>query len=380
MESAVPGSQQEVVLEALKSLLNTLTDNWGVPGRFRKNAGQTLWKRKTSAMGGQEEFQVLAEQVYRLVEQILTLHIRPIYTLEALEKINEKLAPLHTGALHEGCLWLAVEMRRKALEYLELPAADRNYSNLIESLDERRATISRGFMDIPDLTLDSLEYRLVTVTRGAAIKREERFHTLAVAGALLEKARRYARLHPSEKEVPADFSGTTPESRVISALEEPARHAELNEAKQRFSSLENTAKSERYNALRDKMQKNIEKVVAHAAEGFETFCETVESIAFPYPGALEWVRAFLRPLYDNARQSTTFDKCNTELHVQQRYEQLQEERGVNPLMVELSRAFALSTLESVQESSIKDFVYEVDFVNEFGWPADLDDLKKNMSR
>ena len=380
MESAVPSSQQEVVLEALKSLLNTLINHWGVPGRFRINAGQILWKRKTSAMGGQEEFQILAEQVYRLVEQILTLHIRPIYTLEALEEINEKLAPLHTGALHEGCLWLAVEMRRKALEYLELPAGGRTYTNLIESLDGRRATISRGFMDIPDLTLDSLEYRLVTITRGAAIKSEERFHNLAVTGALLEKARRYARLHPSEKEVPSDFSGTTPESRVISALEEPARYAELNEAKQRFASIDNAAKSERYNALRDQMQKNIKKVVAHAAEGFETFCETVESIAFPYPGALEWVRAFLRPLYDNARQSTTFDKCNTETHVQHRYEQLQEERGVNPLMVELSRAFALSTLESVQESLIKEFVYEVDFVNEFGWPADLNDLKKNMSR
>ena len=63
-----------------------------------------------------------------------------------------------------------------------------------------------------------------------------------------------------------------------------------------------------------------------------------------------------------------------------RYAKIREEKGANPIMLELARAFALATLRVVQQESIQNFLVEVDLPKEFKWPASLADLKQHLAR
>jgi hypothetical protein len=221
---------------------------------------------------------------------------------------------------------------------------------------------------------------VASVAATVAGKQDTLFHHAALAGRLLEKARQVARMHPSKAQVPADFADNSPEIRIVSALEDVTRKAELNEARARFTSLNEYQKGARYEALRKLMLKQIDQIAPYAPEGFDKFCQAVEAIAYPYPVPLEWVRVFLKPLFSNAQASSAFDKCRTEQSVQHRYAKIKEEKGANPIMLELARAFALANLRTAQQESIQVFLNEVDLVKEFKWPASLSDLKQQFAR
>ena len=79
------------------------------------------------------------------------------------------------------------------------------------------------------------------------------------------------------------------------------------------------------------------------------------------------------------QSSSTFDQCRSEKSVEIRYKKVLEERGANPLMLHLARAFAVVALKVAQAESIQHFIEEVDLVEEFQWPASLEDLRKRAS-
>ncbi|MCH8842149.1 MAG: hypothetical protein IID61_04140 [SAR324 cluster bacterium] len=385
MEKMGSGQTRKAVLQGVKSLLSILMENWGDPEGFKAAAVEPL----SRALGGTgastgtdpKNLEGLAEQVYLVTSQIRNLQIRHIDNHPDLLKAQKALEPAFAAnPARQGSLWLAVRMRQEALSLLDTPEGKTTYGRIVNGLDEQRALVNKRFKETDQLTLDALETGVALIGASILGKGRNKFLIVTVAAEIVEKARKQARLHPSQTDVPADFSDNSPETRIVSALEEPARQAELTEARQRFSGLNDHQKGARYEALRKVMLKNISRIAPYAPHGFETFCLAVESIAFPYPAPLEWVRNFLKPLHANARQSTTFDKCRTEKSVNYRYQKIQEERGVNPVMLELARSFAMATLKTAQEETVKNFIVEVNLVGEFKWPADMDELKEHLQQ
>lgn len=381
MEPLLAGKSRQLIMSAVKALHPVLLKNWGQPSRFREAAAAVLTQALAGEKSNPGEVSALADQIYQLVTQIRSLHIRHLQTTNALQQTLKSLEPTFAQApIRQACLVLAAQMHQTALTYFATPEGERAYQALVSSLESQRQAIQHKLSENENLLLDQVEGTLASVASVTGGKQDTPFHHAALAGRLVEKARQLARMHPSKSNAPADFGNNSPEIRVVSALETGTRNAELNEARIRFTGLNEYQKGARYEALRKLMLKHINMIAPHAPEGFDKFCQAVESIAYPYPAPLEWVRVFLKPLFTNAQQSTAFDKCRTEQSVQHRYQKILEEKGANPLMLELARAFALANLRVSQQESIQSFLNDVDLVKEFKWPATLADLKQQMTR
>lgn len=379
MERLTAGKSRQTVLQAVNSLLPVLLEHWGRPEEFKAAAAEALMKEMDGSPATAPDAGALAEQILTAVMQIRDLRTRHVSDQQTLLQIQKKLEPKFAHfPVRQGCLSLAVRMRQEALSRLDTPEGKTALAKLIAGLDADRNGLALKFKDNDQPSLDRLEAALALMAGEILGKDRDPFLLQTVAGEIVEMARKQARLHPGDASIPADFSDNSPETRIVSTLEDPTRNAELNEARQRFSLLDDYQKAARYEALRKVMAKHIARIAPHGPDGFEVFCRAVESIAFPYPAPLEWTRVFLKPLYANAGQSTLFDKCHTEKSVKYRYQKIQEERGVNPVMLEMARAYALSTLKTVQAATMKNFMFEVNLVGEFNWPTDIEELKKQL--
>jgi hypothetical protein len=381
MEPLLAGKSRQLILSAVKALHPVLLKTWGNPQGFRQAASTVLNQVLGSEKTNPNEVAALAEQIYQLVSQIRSLHIRHIQTSQALNQAHKSLEPTFAAApIRQATLVLAVQLHQTALNYFASPEGDKAYQALIAALDTQRMALAHKLQENEQIVMDQVESALASIAATVTGKQDMPFHDTALAGRLIERARQLARLHPSQAAVPADFSNNSPEIRVVSALEDAVRRAELNEARARFGALNEYQKGARYEALRKLMIKHIDRIAPHAPDGFDQFCQAVEAIAFPYPTPLEWVRVFLKPLFTNAQQSSTFDKCRTEQSVQHRYLKIRDEKGANPIMLELARAFALANLRIAQAESIHAFLNEVDLAREFHWPASLAELKERLGR
>jgi len=381
MEPLLAGKSRQLIMSAVKALHPVLLKAWGQPSRFRDAASAVLMQVLGGEKSNPNEVGALAAQIYQMVAQIRSLHIRYLPTTTALQQVHKTLEPTFaTAPIRQACLVLAVQMHQTALTYFATAEGEKAYQALIASLDSQRMAIAHKLAENENIVLDQVEAALASVASVVAGKQDTAFHHAALAGRLLEKSRQVARMHPSKSQVPADFADNSPEIRIVSALEDATRRAELNEARARFTGLNEYQKGARYEGLRKLMLKQIDQIAPYAPEGFDKFCQAVEAIAYPYPAPLEWVRVFLKPLFTNAQQSSAFDKCRTEQSVQHRYGKIREEKGANPIMLELARAFALANLRTAQHESIQTFLSEVDLVKEFKWPASLADLKQRFSR
>lgn len=381
MEPLLAGKSRPLIMSAAKALHPVLLKTWGQPTAFRDAAAAVLTHTLGSEKTNPNEVSALADQILQLVIQIRGLHIRHLQTQQALSQAHKTLEPTFSASpTRQASLVLAVQLQKTALNYFGSPEGDKAYHALIAALDGQRVALVHKFQENEQIVLDQIESALAAVAGSVVTKQDMPFHYAALAGRLVEKARQVARLHPSQATVPADFADNSPEIRVVSALEDAVRRAELNEARTRFAALNEYQKGARYEALRKLMMKHIDRIAPHAPDGLDKFCQAVEAIAYPYPAPLEWVRVFLKPLFTNAQQSSSFDKCRTEQSVQHRYLKIREEKGANPIMLELARAFALATLRITQRESIQTFLNEVDLVKEFHWPASLAELKEQIAR
>ncbi|MCH8882144.1 MAG: hypothetical protein IIA41_01445 [SAR324 cluster bacterium] len=380
MESLIGGKSRQIVLAAIKSLHPILLKTWPDRAAYREEAAAALTASLGTAQTNPNEANALADQILLLTSQIRALQLRHIETAPALVKATKTLeSTFAESPLRLGCLALAADLHHSAIGYLESQEGRTAYTKLVPALDKQRVQIARRFHESEQINLDQIEAALTSAARSVLGKTDTPFHHAALAGSLVEKVRRQARLNPSETAVPADFADNSPDVRLISALEDAVRRAELNEARQRFAALNEYEKGARYEALRKVMLKQIDRIAPHAPAGFDAFCQAVESSAYPYPSPREWVRVFLKPLHTNAEQSSTFDKCRTEKSVELRYKKVLEEKGANPLMLHLARAFALAALKIAQAESIQHFIDDVDLVGEFRWPATLEDLRKRIN-
>lgn len=376
MESMLAGKSRHAVLHAAKALLPALVETWGQPEAFRQQGAEVLENELGGSRRTQEQ---LAGQIYTTVAQLRSLQMRHIGSQQELLQVQRRLeSTFASSPLRQGCLWLAARARQEGLAHLHSQEGQVAYQRLIAVLDEQRGAIARRFQEREDLTLDLVETGLAAIATSVMGKAKNPYHRAVLAGELLERARRQARRHPEDATVPADFSDNTAEVRVVAALEEPVRQAELHEARQRFLSLNDHQKGQRYEALRKIMMRHMHRIAPYAPPGFDTFCRAVESVAFPYPAPLEWVRVFLKPLHANARQSSIFDQCRTMQSIDHRYQKVRQEPSVNPIMLELARAFAVSGMRSAQEESMHQFVREVDPAREFHWPTELGQLERAL--
>lgn len=379
MENLLAGKSRQSVLQAVKTLLDPILENWGSEDAFVQASVELLRKGLGDEEALSKDLETMAQQIYLTVMQIRSLQTRHIKSHQELTQTEKTLEPTFAQSpMRQGCLWLAVHARQEAIDRLDSPEGKTGQAKVIKALDRERANLSKRLQEAKYADLGQLEKALAGYA-GKVLGKKNPFLLGTLAGDIIESARKRGRLPPNDTGLPVDFSDNSPETRLISTLEDIVRQAELSEARQRFSLLNDYQKGARYEALRKVMQKNIDDISPHAPGKFEGFCQAVESIAFPYPNPLEWVRVFLKPLYTNASQSTAFDKCRTEQSVNYRYQKIQEERGVNPIMLEMSKAFALATLKTVQQENLKNFLVDVNLVGEFDWPADIEDLKEHLS-
>jgi hypothetical protein len=365
----------------VKSLHPILLKTWGNAEAFRGAAVTVLIQVLGSEKSNPHEVASLADQIFSIVGQIRALQLRHLQNVQQLQQAHKALEPtLAASPLRQASLVLAVQLQQTAINYLTAAEGEKAYQALIPVLEQQRAALARKFAETANLTLDQVETTLMGICAAVLGKTDAPFFHAALAGKLVEKARQLARLHPSQSEMPADFANNSPEIRIVAALADAVRSAELNEGRTRFTALNEYQKGARYEGLRKLMMKHMEQIAPQAPEGFEKMAQAVESLAYPYPGPLEWVRVFLKPLFTNAQQSSTFDKCRTESSVNHRYQKIKAEKGANPIMLDLARAFAISNLKTAQAESIQQFVNEVDLVSEFHWPPGLDDLKQQLQK
>jgi len=380
-EPLLAGKSRQLILSAVKSLHPILLKTWGNAAAFRAAAAAVLMQVLGSEKNNQNEVGALADQIFAIVGQIRALQLRHLQNVHQLQQALKTLEPTVTASpLRQASLVLAAQVQQTAINYLSSAEGEKAYQALIPVLEQQRTALTRKLAENENLTLEQIETALMAVSAAVLGKTDTPFLHAALAGKLIEKARQLARLHPSKSETPADFANNSAEMRIVAALADTVRNAELNEARARFTTLNEYQKGARYEALRTLMMKQTNQIAPHAPESFEKMAQAVESIAYPYPAPLEWVRVFLKPLYTNAQQSSTFDKCRTESSVNHRYQKIKAEKGANPIMLDLARAFAISNLKVAQSESIQQFINEVDLVTEFNWPAGLDTLKQQLQK
>jgi len=380
-EPLLAGKSRQLILSAVKSLHPILLKTWGHPEAFRGASTTVLIQALGSEKSNPNEVSALADQIFTMVGQIRALHLRHLQNVHQLQQAHKTLeSSMAASPLRQAGLVLAVQLQQTAINYLSSPEGEKAVQALLPVLEQQRLALARKLAENENATLENVEATLSGICTSVLGKTDTPFLHAALAGRFIEKARQLARLHPSQSETPADFSNNSPEIRIISALADPVRNAELNEARARFAALNEYQKGARYEALRKLMAKHIDRIAAQAPNGFEKFSQAVEAIAFPFPTPLEWVRVFLKPLFTNAQQSSTFDKCRTESSVNHRYQKIKAEKGVNPIMLDLARAFAISNLKIAQAESIQQFINDVDLVTEFHWPLGLGDLKQSLQK
>ncbi|MBI4083313.1 MAG: hypothetical protein HY423_11955 [Candidatus Lambdaproteobacteria bacterium] len=376
---AVPKTR-EAVLRALKGLYAPLQEFWGDANLFRVAAVPILSRSGMAALADPVKAHTFAEQVYQQVLRIRAAHFRPVTSLPTLDTVYKGVSNAYMNTpLRQGALWLAYRFQQLAVKYLATAEAQAALSRIYTALDQNRERIATELNASPTLTLDALEATLAGVMRDSLGASMTRFNAGALAGLLVERLRELSRQSPDLGIIPGEVTAGAGDARVLAIFTESARTAELNEARARFARLPEDEKMKRFETFKKQLMQNIRDVAPFAPISFEKFCEAVEASLYPYPYPLEWVRSFLKPIHSNAAQSATFDNCMSVASVHQRYQKLREEKSANVVMLELGKAFALSAFKAVQAESTRQFMKELDFAGEFGWPTTVAELKARLA-
>ena len=280
-----------------------------------------------------------------------------------------------------GGLWLAYRLQALAIAFLNSPEGKAALA---------KAETILGVPPYPWLKAMGSETQPAPMDRIESVLAERlvetigvqtgRFNLYAVAGHLLEQARAAARRPPQATLPDGPLREPTPGERLADALAEPVRNAELAEARARFAKLSPDETAKRFEVFKLQLLRLTAQVAPSAPLGFEPFCQLLESILYPYPNPLEWIRPFVKPVWTNASQSPLFQGRNTPDLVNQRYEQLRKTKQGNPVVVELARAFAMELCRAEEQpAEAQSFLEKLDLVSEFGWPSTVEDMRNQWS-
>ncbi len=381
-ELNLTSKSKPVILRGIRALVPQFQESWGDLAKFKSASVPILQRESGSVLAGPKEPEQLAELAYRTVMRLRAQHFRHIAGQTELDNAFKSLDPsmssANAPALVQGCLWVAHRLQVGAQAYLR--SAD-GQANLVKAETALSAGPQHWTKALGDGSpgLDRLESLIAGRVLEALGSGLSRFNAFALAGHLLERARSVARQLPALPDTESTPHDSTPVERMLDELGEGARVAELNEARLRFAKLTAAEAAKRFDAFKPFLLRVIVKVAPYAAISYEALCQAIEALLYPYPAQLEWLRAFIKPLYQNASQSTLFDGKTTVKAVNQRYEAIRQSKLGNPVVVELAKAFALVVSKTVDAEQQQAFLKDLDLVGEFHWPATLNDVRTRWS-
>jgi hypothetical protein len=377
MEAMLAGKPRAVAIGALRALVVPLRERWGDPAAFREAGLDVLAREGGGAIYDEKQSPAHLEQVYRQVQRARATYFRPVENPAQLDQLFKELdlaAAKAASPLQQGVLWLASRLQQQAIAVLQAPRTSEQVAKVLEAVGQNRNAFARPLGNADQLTLDRVEEVLSAFaqqTLGALAP----FEQTVLGGHLLERVREAAR-RPRKLEVSADEA---PRNDALTALLavflEPVRQAELNEAKLRYARYAEEEKTKRFNEFRRALMRLIEQVAPFAPDGFEVFCEAIETRMYPYPEPIQYIRTYARPIWNNGAQSNAFTNSTTPQSVQHTYEQMAKARQGNPVVLEIARAFALRNFRRSEDGEKGAALREVNLKQEFGWPTSLEELR-----
>jgi hypothetical protein len=378
MEAILANKPKPVVQRALRALLAPVQAHFGDPQAFRAAAVPILMREAGTALSDAKDAEALAEQAYRMVQRLRAQHFRamdnPVQVDIQYKALEHSAATGPNSTLRQACFWLAYRLQQAGLLYLRSPEAQNALAKSWQVLENRRELFAKTTAESATLTLDRYEALIAQSLQESITPPLASFSLLTIAGYLLEKARATARALPELDVQGVNMPTQNREGTALLALSEPARGAELNEAKARFSRLTADETAKRFDEFKLQFLRTIPRIAPYAVLGFDKFCDAVEAVLYPYPQQMEWIRAFVKPVYTNASQSTIFDGCATDQSVEQRYQALRKAKRGNTVILELARALAF-TKSKVKEAEVREtLLTELDLVKEFDWPTTLEQV------
>ena len=385
MELNLASKPRQLILRALRALTPPLLEKWGDVQAFREMAAPILLREGGAALVGMEEADALAEQTYRTVLRLRTLHFRPVENQQSLDAVFKALDPgvnsPTANPLLNGGLWLAYRLQGAAIQYLGSTEGKAALAKAEAALAAPPMAWLRSLSSDPQsLTLERIELSIAERLFQDQPPGPTRFNSYAIVGHILEQGRIAARQPPILNLPDAPPRELTAAERLSDALAEPVRGAELAEARARFAKLTTDDTSKRFDEFKIQLLRMVAQVAQFAPAGFEPFCQAIESVLFPYPAQLEWIRPFVKPVWTNASQSTLFEGRTTQELVNQRYQQLRKAKQGNPVLVELARAFAIEASRSAEQEQAVAFLKDLDLVAEFHWPNTLEEVKAQWAK
>lgn len=385
MEVNFATKPRQPLMRALRALTPPLLEKWGDPAGFRDTARPILLREGGGALAGTAEADALADQVYRTVTRLRAIHFRPVENTQSLDAVFKGLDPgvnsTTANPIVNGSLWLAYRLQGGAIQFLNSPDGKAALAKAESVLGAPPFPWMRSLGgDNAPASLDRIE--LVMAERlaegiGLSIGR---FNLYAVLGHLLEQGRISARQPPQLALPDAPPREQAPAERLSDALVKPVRDAELAEARARFARLAPEETAKRFEEFKLQLLRMTPQIAQFSPLGFDPFCEAIESVLYPYPAQLEWIRPFVKPVWTNASQSTLFEDRPTQELVNQRYQQLRKAKQGNPVLVELARAFAIERCRSAQQEQAQSFLKDLDLAAEFGWPITLEEMRNQWTK
>jgi hypothetical protein len=385
MELNLASKPRQLLMRGLRALTPPLLEKWGDPAGFRDAARPILLREAGGALTGTAEADALADQVYRTVTRLRAIHFRPMENVPSLDAVFKGLDPgvnsTTANPIVNGSLWLAYRVQGSAIQFL-------NSSDGKTALAKAESVL--GAPPFPWMRSLGGENAQVSLDRIELVMAERlaegmgipigRFNLYAVLGHILEQARISARQSPQLALPDAPPRELSPAERLSDALAKPVRDAELAEARARFARLAPEETAKRFDEFKLQLLRMTPQIAQFAPLGFEPFCEAIESVLYPYPAQLEWIRPFVKPVWTNASQSTLFEDRATQELVNQRYQQLRKAKQGNPVLVELARAFAIERCRSAQQEQAQGFLKDLDLAAEFGWPISLEEMRNQSAK
>ncbi|HUJ75103.1 MAG TPA: hypothetical protein VL359_09600, partial [bacterium] len=328
MEQNLAVKPKAVVLRALRSLLPPLLDNWGDPNAFRVAALAVIMREAGTVFSTAAEADALAEQAYRLIVHLRNVHFRTINSLGVLDQTFKGLDPNITGgsapAMLQSCVWLAMRIQQAAITYLTSGEGQSALTRTRDGLGNQSLAWVKALTEVQPLTLEKVETALAQKVREALGPQVPAYNARFIAGHIVEGVRQVVRqLNPGTNDTLRELTAA---ERFEMALSDAVRRAELTEARQRFAKLTPDGTLKKFEEFKAGLLRRLGQVARYAPMGFEAFCQAIESEMFPYPAQLEWVRPFIKPIYQNASQSNLFDGRTTIQSVNQRYQALRKSK------------------------------------------------------
>jgi len=384
MEANLANKPKPIVQRALRALSAPLQEKWGDLKAFRIAAVPILLREGGTALSDQKEADALAEQTYRMVYRLRALHFRALdnpVQVDTQYKALEQAAGVGSNAtLRQASFWLAYRLQQAGLGYLRSPEGQNALTKCWVALEGRGKDLAgKAMAEGTSLTVDRLEAMIGQVLLESVTPALSSFSIQMLTGFLLEKARATARTLPDLDAISATMPTQTREATVLAVLAEPARIGELNEARARFAKLTPDESTKRFDEFKLHLLRTVAQVAPYAVLGIEKFSQAVEVVLYPYPAQLEWIRAFVKPIFTNAQQSTIFDDCLTEQSVLQRYQAIRKAKRGNTVILELAKALASTKTKVKAAEERQVFLTDLDLVKEFNWPTSLEQVTEHWA-